>query len=131
MKLPIDNAADIGKVVRASRKAQRIRQDDAAGSIGVSKNFLGKVERGGESVQSGKLFQVLHGLGIRVVLDLPESVADYSWLRSMTCSVLRRMTRVPLVKMDGRHKLNWHGRFWVFDIFRISSVVCCWMRQHR
>jgi transcriptional regulator with XRE-family HTH domain len=33
-------------VVRASRKAQKIRQDDAAGSIGVSENFLGKVERG-------------------------------------------------------------------------------------
>jgi transcriptional regulator with XRE-family HTH domain len=77
MKLPIDNAAAIGKVVRASRKAQKIRQDDAAGSIGVSENFLGKVERGGESVQWGKLFQVLNGLGIRVVLDLPESVADY------------------------------------------------------
>jgi transcriptional regulator with XRE-family HTH domain len=77
MKLPIDNAAAIGKVVRASRKAQRIRQDDAAGSIGVSENFLGKVERGGESIQWGKLFQVLNGLGIRVVLDLPESVADY------------------------------------------------------
>ena len=77
MKLPIENAAAIGKVVRASRKAQRIRQDDAAGSIGVSENFLGKVERGGESIQWGKLFQVLNGLGIRVVLDLPESVADY------------------------------------------------------
>ena len=77
MKLPIDNAAAIGKVVRASRKAQKIRQDDAAGSIGVSENFLGKVERGGESVQWGKLFQVLNGLGIRVVLDLPESVAEY------------------------------------------------------
>jgi len=75
MKIPIDNAAAIGKVVRASRKAQKIRQDDAAGSIGVSENFLGKVERGGESVQWGKLFQVLEGLGIRVMVDVPESVA--------------------------------------------------------
>ncbi len=77
MKIPIDQAADIGKVVRASRKAQKIRQDDAAGSIGVSENFLGKVERGSESVQWGKLFQVLDGLGIRVMVDVPESVADY------------------------------------------------------
>ena len=46
MKIPIENAAAIGRVVRASRKAQKIRQDDAAGSIGVSENFLGKVERG-------------------------------------------------------------------------------------
>ena len=77
MQLPIRNAAAIGKVVRASRKAQKIRQDDAAGSMGVSENFLGKVERGSESVQWGKLFQVLDGLGVRVMLDVPESVALY------------------------------------------------------
>ena len=78
MKIPIDNAAAIGKVVRASRKAQKIRQDDAAGSIGVSENFLGKIERGSESVQWGKLFQVLEGLGIRVMVDVPGNVA--AWL---------------------------------------------------
>ena len=77
MKIPIDNAAAIGKVVRASRKAQKIRQDDAAGSIGVSENFLGKIKRGSESVQWGKLFQVLEGLGIRVMVDVPESVATH------------------------------------------------------
>jgi len=77
MKIPIDNAAAMGKVVRASRKAQKIRQDDAAGSIGVSENFLGKIERGSESVQWGKLFQVLEGLGIRVMVDIPESVANH------------------------------------------------------
>lgn len=75
MRIPISNAALIGQVVRASRKAQKIRQDDAAGSIGVSENFLGKVERGSESVQWGKLFQVLDGLGIRVMVDVPDHVA--------------------------------------------------------
>lgn len=75
MKIAIKKASSIGKVVRASRKAQNIRQDDAAGSIGVSENFLGKIERGSESVQWGKLFQVLDGLGIRVMVDVPEQVA--------------------------------------------------------
>lgn len=77
MKIPIVNASSIGKIVRASRKAQKIRQDDAAGSIGVSENFLGKVERGSDSVQWGKLFQVLDGLGIRVVVDVPDCVATH------------------------------------------------------
>lgn len=77
MQLHIDNAAALGKVVRASRKAQKIRQDDAAGSIGVSENFLGKIERGSDSVQWGKLYQVLEGLGVRVIVDVPESVALY------------------------------------------------------
>ncbi len=77
MKIDIDNAAAIGDVVRASRKAQKIRQDDAAGSIGVSENFLGKVERGSDAVQWGKLFQVLDGLGVRVTVDVPDSVGPY------------------------------------------------------
>jgi len=77
MQVPIKSAAALGKVIRASRKAQKIRQDDAAGSIGVSENFLGKIERGSESVQWGKLFQVLEGLGIRVMVDVPESVATH------------------------------------------------------
>lgn len=77
MRIPINNAAAIGKVVRASRKAQKIRQDDAAGSIGVSENFLGKIERGSEAVQWGKLFQVLEGLGVQVLVDVPESVVLY------------------------------------------------------
>jgi transcriptional regulator with XRE-family HTH domain len=77
VRIPINNAAAIGKVVRASRKAQKIRQDDAAGSIGVSENFLGKIERGSEAVQWGKLFQVLEGLGIQVLVDVPESVVLY------------------------------------------------------
>lgn len=75
MQIAIDNAASLGKIVRDSRKAQKIRQDDAAGSIGVSENFLGKIERGSESVQWGKLFQVLDGLGIRVIVDIPDDVA--------------------------------------------------------
>lgn len=77
MKIPIDNAGTIGRLVRASRKAQKIRQDDAAGSIGVSENFLGKIERGSVSVQWGKLFQVLEGLGIRVTVDVPDGVAAH------------------------------------------------------
>ena len=77
MHIPIPNAAAIGRVVRASRKAQKIRQDDAAGSIDVSENFLGKIERGGETVQWGKLFQVLEGLGVQVMVDVPESVEAY------------------------------------------------------
>lgn len=75
MKIPIHSAAALGTVVRACRKAQKIRQDDAAGRIGVSENFLGKIERGNDSVQWGKLFQVLAGLGVRVQVDVPDNVA--------------------------------------------------------
>ncbi|MDH4762977.1 transcriptional regulator with XRE-family HTH domain [Pseudomonas sp. SORGH_AS 211] len=75
MQVILKNAADLGALVRQARKAQSLRQDDAAGSLGVSENFLGKVERGGETVQWGKLFQVLEGLGVRLIVDLPTEVA--------------------------------------------------------
>ena len=74
MQTTLKNAAELGALVRLARKAQNIRQDDAAGSLGVSENFLGKVERGSESVQWGKLFQVLDGLGLRLIVDLPDEI---------------------------------------------------------
>lgn len=74
MKILLDSADSLGPVVRAARKAQGLRQDDAAGSIGVSENFLGKVERGSGSILWGKLFQVLSELGIRVELEVPDEI---------------------------------------------------------
>jgi len=76
MQITLQNSPEIGSIIRAVRKSQRIRQDDAAGSMGVSESFLGKVEKGSETVQWGKLFEVLDGLGIRVVLDIPDAAAD-------------------------------------------------------
>lgn len=76
MKIDIDSPATLGLLVRASRKAMNLRQDDAAGSIGVSENFLGKVERGAERVQWGKLFQVLQELGLQVCVEVPEEYAE-------------------------------------------------------
>jgi transcriptional regulator with XRE-family HTH domain len=79
MKVTIKQASSVGAVVRAVRKAQGIRQDNAAGSSAVSENFLAKVERGNESVQWGKLFQVMNSLGIRITLDLPVDIkGDHS-----------------------------------------------------
>ena len=76
MKIDITSPEQVGALIRASRKAMHIRQDDAAGIIGVSENFLGKVERGGETVQWGKLFLVLQELGLNVSIEVPEPFAD-------------------------------------------------------
>ncbi len=74
MKIEITNAAHVGAIVRAVRKAQGLRQDDAAGSSGIIENFLGKVEAGAGRMQWDKLFHVLQQVGIRMVLDLPAEV---------------------------------------------------------
>ncbi|MCG7601573.1 hypothetical protein MHM84_17540 [Halomonas sp. McH1-25] len=59
MKYILDSPKTLGTLIRASRKAMTLRQDDTAGSIGVSENFLGKVESGNDTVQWGKLFRVM------------------------------------------------------------------------
>jgi len=73
MRYTIEQASDIGGVIRAARKVQNLRQDDAAGSVGVSESFMVKAERGADTVQWGKLFQILQGLGVRVVVDIPDA----------------------------------------------------------
>ena len=87
MNISIPDASKLGAVVRATRKFHKLRQDDAAGSIGVSENFLGKIERGTETVQWGKLFQVLKGLGIHVTVDVPDDVADYLNRRAIRTNI--------------------------------------------
>lgn len=72
MRHTIQHASDIGGVIRAARKIQKLRQDDAAGSVGVSESFMAKAERGADTVQWGKVFQILQGLGVRVVVEIPD-----------------------------------------------------------
>ncbi|MEW6175564.1 MAG: transcriptional regulator [Pseudomonadota bacterium] len=73
MRITLGSASDIGPLVRATSKSLGLRQDDTAGTIGVSENFLRKVERGDDSVQWSKLFKVLDHVGIRLTTEIPAS----------------------------------------------------------
>lgn len=55
--------AEIGRIVRATRKAAGLRQDELAGAAGVGLRFLVELERGKPTAQIGKTLQVLHALG--------------------------------------------------------------------
>ena len=74
MRVPIDQASDIGAYVRAVRKAQGLRQDDLAALAGTSYVVLGNVERGKDTVQLGRVFELLRQLAIQVQLELPAPV---------------------------------------------------------
>lgn len=74
MKVRLNAASELGPLVKATRKHQGLRQDATAEGIGVSENFLGRVERGAETVQWGKLFEVFKELGLYVEIDVPEAV---------------------------------------------------------
>jgi HTH-type transcriptional regulator / antitoxin HipB len=62
----IRSAADLGEVVRATRKAAGVDQAEAAGLAGVGTRFLGDVERGKPNVRLGLVLRVLERLGLEV-----------------------------------------------------------------
>ena len=75
MKIPLNIPLEVGRLVRAARKTEQLRQDDAAGAMGVSDVFLWKVEKGSPGVRLDKLLQVFRALGIRLYADVSDDVA--------------------------------------------------------
>lgn len=61
----------IGALVRATRKAQKLRQDELAGAAGVGLRFIVDLEQGKSTAQIGKALQVLDALGCSVVITPP------------------------------------------------------------
>jgi transcriptional regulator with XRE-family HTH domain len=82
MQISIHSVGELGIAVRAVRQHQGLRLDDTAGSAGVGHVFLREVERGKETVQLGRVLQVLHELGIRLSIDIPaEALPQLETLR--------------------------------------------------
>ena len=55
--------AEIGDIVRTTRKAAGLRQDQLAGAAGVGLRFIVDLEAGKPTAQIGKTLQVLSALG--------------------------------------------------------------------
>jgi transcriptional regulator with XRE-family HTH domain len=66
--LRITDAAAFGPAIRARRREQSLRIDDAASLSGVSVDLLSRLENGKGSVRLDKLLSVLDGLGLALVL---------------------------------------------------------------
>jgi transcriptional regulator with XRE-family HTH domain len=66
--LRIDSPADLGPPIRAQRREQSLRIDDAASLSGVSVDLLSRLENGKGSVRVDKLLTVLDSLGLALVL---------------------------------------------------------------
>lgn len=76
MRVTITTPAELGLLVRAARRAQGLRLDDAAAFAGVGPVFAGDVEHGKETVQLGRVLKLLAQLGLEVVIDAPDAAAD-------------------------------------------------------
>ena len=78
--LRIANALDLGALVRARRRAQLLRIDDASALSGVSVDLLSRLENGKGSVRLDKLLTVLDGLGLALVVGPKE----HPWMQSVS-----------------------------------------------
>ncbi|MSP97017.1 MAG: transcriptional regulator [Betaproteobacteria bacterium] len=75
MHILIGNPREIGQLIRAARKTAGIRQDDAAGAIGMSDVSLGHLENGAPGARLDRVLRVLRELGIEIYADVSDSVA--------------------------------------------------------
>ncbi len=62
---------ELGKIVRRTRAALGLRQDQLAGAAGVGVRFIGELEAGKPTTQIGKALAVLDVLGCRVLIETP------------------------------------------------------------
>ena len=82
MRIPVHSPEDLGLALRAARKSQKVRLDDAAGSARVSPVLARQVEHGKGSVSIGKVMQLLRETGVTLSADIPDSaVKTYTALR--------------------------------------------------
>lgn len=76
MNIPLTSVLEAGIAIRTLRKRAGIRIDDFAITAGVSKQFMTDLENGKETVQMGKVLQLLQRLGIKVGLELTPADAS-------------------------------------------------------
>ena len=77
--LRIRSSDDLGPAIRARRREQSLRIDDAAALSGVSVDLLSRLENGKGSVRVDKLLAVLDSLGLALLLG-PK---DHSTMQSV------------------------------------------------
>ena len=62
---------DVGRVVRETRRAQGLRQDQLAGAAGVGVRFVVELEAGKVTARLGKALAVLAALGCTLRIEPP------------------------------------------------------------
>lgn len=62
----LSSTAELGALVRKIRKEQGLTQLDVAGLAGLSNRFIIDLERGKETLQIGKVLDVLSLLGVEL-----------------------------------------------------------------
>jgi transcriptional regulator with XRE-family HTH domain len=69
--ITVNTTRELGKVIRAARKFQHLRQDEVGR---FSHTFIGELEAGKPTAQIGKVLEALRELGLKVQIELPPGV---------------------------------------------------------
>jgi y4mF family transcriptional regulator len=69
--------AEVGKLVRETRRAAGLTQEQLAGAAGVGVRFLIELEGGKPTAQLGKTLAVLAVLGCYVRIDTPPDITAW------------------------------------------------------
>jgi y4mF family transcriptional regulator len=65
--LPIRNPEDLGRQIRAARKAQGLTQTELAETAGVGTRFVSELERGKETARLGLSLEIARLVGIDIL----------------------------------------------------------------
>ena len=63
------NTKQLGQIIRATRKAQGLTQEQLAAMCGTGVRFIRELEHGKESCQIGKAMMVVKMLGLEILID--------------------------------------------------------------
>jgi HTH-type transcriptional regulator/antitoxin HipB len=69
MSLALRNSSDVGALIRDRRRARGLSQQALADAIGVSRLWVGQVERGRPRAELGLVLKALGALGVRLTAD--------------------------------------------------------------
>jgi len=72
---PIHDAATLGRLIRQTRKQQKLTLETLAGLCGLSIRFLSELENGRETCSLVRVLLVLDALGIELTAEPPETGA--------------------------------------------------------
>lgn len=67
----IRTAGDLGRLIRAARRAAGLTLAECAGANGVGIRFLSELERGKETAELGRALRIVSSLGIRLQAAAP------------------------------------------------------------
>ena len=67
--MEIKDVADLGRIVKETRKSQKITQTDLAIASQVGVRFIVELENGKETVQLGKVIKVCRMLGLKINIE--------------------------------------------------------------